>query len=442
MTRFAATKSLKGGDMPRGRGFGRLVVVVLASAAVAAACAASAATPTVRPESVGLSTARLARVTDLMQRQIDAATFSGSVTLIARNGRVALLAAQGAMDVESNAPMRTDAVFRIMSMTKPIVAASILLLAEDGKLRLTDPVGRFIPELETLTVTVPNTAGFSPPSPAFTASAPQVGLVVAAERAITIRDLLTHTSGLMSTGASATYPFGVAVGETLAEVVPRLRGVPLDFQPGTRWAYSPQYGFDVLARVVEIASGLPLDRFFEQRIFAPLGMKDTFFYRDGVDARKPTLYRRNGDALEKAPDAPWMNGAYFSGGGGLSSTAEDYFRFALMLANGGELSGTRILSRRSVEMMASVFAPDTLPGRNPGEGFGLGVRVVSDPAARNTWLSKGSFGWSGAYNTHFFIDPKENVVGIFMTQVATLETRGQLRDDFELAVMQALVDAE
>jgi CubicO group peptidase (beta-lactamase class C family) len=415
------------------------IATALASAA-AVVTAAHAATPTVRPESVGLSTARLARVTGLMQRQIDAGTFSGSVTLIARNGSVAMLTAQGVMDTESKTPMRTDAVFRIMSMTKPVVAVSILTLVEEGKLRLTDPVGKFIPALESLKVTVLNTEGFSPPSPAFTASAPLPGRVVEAQRPVTIRDLLTHTSGLMSVGASSTYAFAVGADETLAQVLPRLQSVPLDFQPGTRWAYSPQYGFDVLGRVVEVVSGIPLDRFVEQRIFAPLGMKDTFFYRDEPSARKPTLYQRIDGALQKVPDAPWMNGAYFSGGGGLSSTADDYFRFALMLANGGELDGTQILGRRSVETMASVFAPDTLPGRNPGEGFGLGVRVVSDPAARNSWLSQGSFGWSGAYNTHFFIDPKEKIIGIFMTQVASLETRGQLRDDFETAVMQAVVD--
>jgi CubicO group peptidase (beta-lactamase class C family) len=374
-----------------------------------------------------------------MQRQIDAGSFSGSVTLIARDGRVALLTAQGVMDLESKAPMRTDAVFRIMSMTKPVVAVSILMLAEEGKLRLTDPVGAFIPELKTLKVTVPNTEGFSPPSPAFTAAAPLPGRVVEAERPVTIRDLLTHTSGLMSGGASAASPFAVGPGETLAQVLPRLTSIPLDFQPGTRWAYSPQYGFDVLARIVEVAANMPFDRFVEQRLFSPLGMKDTFFYRDGLAARKATLYQQINGRLQKVPDAPWMNGAYFSGGGGLSSTAEDYLRFALVLANGGELDGVRILSPRSVEMLASAFAPDTLPGRNPGEGFGLGVRVLSDPAARNTWLSQGSYGWSGAYNTHFFIDPKERVIGIFMTQSAYLETRGQLRDDFENAVMQAVV---
>ena len=401
--------------------------------------AAHAATPTVRPESVGLSTARLARVTELMQRQIDAGTFTGAVTLIARNGRVAMLTAQGVMDLESKTPMRTDAVFRIMSMTKPVIAVSLLMLAEEGKVRLTDPVGKFIPALQTLTVAVPNTEGFSPPSPAFTASAPQPGRIVEAQRPIMIRDLLSHTSGLMSAGASSTYPFAVGAGETLAQALPRLSNIPLDFQPGTRWAYSPQYGFDVLARVVEVASGMPLDKFVEQRIFGPLGMKDTFFYRDGLQARRPTLYQRTNGALQKVADQPWLNGVYFSGGGGLSSTAEDYLRFALMLANGGEIDGARILSRRSVETMTSVFAPDTLPGRNAGEGFGLGVRVVSDPAARNTWLSQGSFGWSGAYNTHFFVDSKEKVIGIFMTQVTFLETRGQLRDDFELAVMQAVV---
>ncbi len=422
--------------MPSRRVMGRMFWLGVAATVVTAA---RAATPTVRPESVGLSTPRLARVTQLMQRNIDAGMFSGSVTLIARNGRIAMLTAQGVMDLDSKTPMRTDAVFRIMSMTKPVIAVSLLMLVEEGKVRLTDPVGLFLPALRTLTVAVPNTEGYYPPSPALTPSAPLPGRIVAAERPIMIRDLLSHTSGLMSAGASSTYPFAVGAAETLAQALPRLQNIPLDFQPGTRWAYSPQYGFDVLARVVEIASGMPVDRFVEQRIFGPLGMKDTFFYREGLPGRRPTLYQSINGALQKVADQPFMNGAYFSGGGGLSSTAEDYLRFALMLSNGGELDGVRILSRRSVETMTSVFAPDTLAGRLPGEAFGLGVRVISNPAARNTWLSQGSFGWSGAYNTHFFVDPKEKVIGIFMTQVTFLETRGQLRDDFETAVMQAVV---
>lgn len=408
--------------------------------AAATTVAAVAATPaTVRPETVGLSTARLERVTELMQRHIAAGTFAGAVTLVARHGRVALFTAQGEMDLDTHAPMRTDALFRIMSMTKPVVAVAVLMLAEEGKLRLTDPVGQFIPELAKLSVATPNTAGIAPPAPSNAASAPQPWLAVDAGRPIALRDLLAHTSGLASGGASVAYPVAIGPGETLAQVLPRLQSVPLDFQPGTRWAYSAQYGFDVLARVVEVAAGMPFDRFAAERIFGPLGMTDTFFYRDGAEARRATLYQHVNGVLTKVDDGPFLNGAYFSGGGGLASTAADYLRFASMLANDGELDGTRLLSRRAVELMSTVFAPDTLPGRNAGEGYGLGVRVVSDAAARNTWLSPGSFGWSGAYNTHFFIDPEMDVVGIFMTQVANLGIRGQLRDDFEAAVMQAVV---
>jgi CubicO group peptidase (beta-lactamase class C family) len=405
---------------------------------LAAVLTAHAATPAVRPESVGFSQARLARVTELMQRHIDAGTFAGAVTLVARNGQVALLSAQGLMDIESNRPMRTDTLFRIMSMTKPVVAVSILMLVEEGKVRLTDPVGKFMPELAKLTVAVPNTAGIFAPAPSGAVLAPQPWRTVDAARPITVRDLLTHTSGLASGGASGAYPVAIGAGETLAQVLPRFQNVPLDFEPGTHWAYSGQYGFDVLARIVEVASGTSFDQFTAQRIFAPLGMSDTFFYRAGTDTRLATLYTRADGALRKQPDGPHVNGAYFSGGGGLTSSAGDYLRFALMLMNGGELEGTRLLGRRTVDLMASVFAPDTLPGRNPGEGYGLGVRVVSDPAARNTLLSRGSFGWAGAYNTYFFIDPVEQVIGIFMTQVANLGTRGDIRDDFDTAVMQAL----
>lgn len=414
--------------------------LLLAWAATSTVAAVAATPATVRPETVGLSSARLERVTQLMQGHIDAGTFAGAVTLVARRGRVALFTAQGEMDLETHAPMRTDALFRIMSMTKPVVAVAVLMLAEEGKLRLTDPVGKFIPELAKLTVAVPNSAGAAPPAPSNAASAPQPWLVVEAERGVTLRDLLTHTSGLASGGASNASNVAIGPGETLAQVLPRLQHVPLDFQPGTRWAYSAAFGFDVLARVVEVASGLPFDRFAEERIFSPLGMSDTFFYRDGTEARRATLYEHVNGVLTKTTDGPFVNGAYFSGGGGLASTAADYLRFALMLANGGELDGTRLLSRRAVDLMSSVYAPDTLPGRNAGEGYGLGVRVVSDAAARNTWLSNGSFGWSGAYNTHFFIDPETEVVGIFMTQVANLAIRGQLRDDFEAAIMQAVVD--
>ena len=422
--------------------FTRPILALMCAATLAVTV--RAAVPTVRPEEVGLSSERLRRVTELMQRQIDAKTFSGAVTLIARNGRIAQFEAQGLMDLESKKPMQKDAIFRIMSMTKPVVGVSVMMLVEEGKIRLTDPVGTFIPELQTLKVTIPNTDGVIAAAPSGAVSAPQPGRIVDAARPITVRDLLTHTSGLMSGGASAALASQVAIGagEPLAAVIPKLKNVPLDFQPGTRWAYSCQYGFDVLARIVEVASGMPFDRFTKQRIFDPLGMKDTFFYPATGNPRLATLYRVVDGQLLKQPEGAHVNGAYFSGGGGLFSTAEDYLQFALMLMNGGQQDGKRLLSTRSVEMMSSVFAPDTLPGRQAGEGYGLSMRVVTDPAARNTFLSKGSFGWSGAYNTHFFIDPKEKIVGVFMTQSALLESRGQVRDDFETAVMQSIVGGE
>jgi CubicO group peptidase (beta-lactamase class C family) len=383
----------------------------------------------------------LKRIGELMQRHIAAQTFPGAVTLVARNGRIAHFEAHGLMDLESKKPMQKDAIFRIMSMTKPVVGVAILMLVEEGKVRLTDPAAKFIPELQGLSAVVLNSEGRVAPAPSGTVSGPMPGRTVPADREITVRDLLTHTSGLMSGGVSTS---GVSdampkAGETVAQVMPRLKKAPLDFQPGTRWAYSPQFGFDVLVRIVEVASGAPFDQFAKQRIFDPLGMKDTFFYPAQGNPRMATLYERADGALRTASNPAFMNGAYVSGGGGLFSTAEDYLQFALMLLNKGQLDGKRLLSTRTVDLMSSVFAPDTLPGRLSGEGFGLSVRVVDNPAARNTYLSKGSFGWSGAFNTHFYIDPAERVVALFMTQIVGLQTRGELRDDFETAVMQAIV---
>jgi CubicO group peptidase (beta-lactamase class C family) len=400
-----------------------------------------AATSSARPEEVGLSSDRLKRVGELMQREIAAKKFAGAVTLVARNGRIAHFETHGLMDLESKKPMQKDAIFRIMSMTKPVVGVAIMTLVEDGKVRLTDPVSKFIPELQGLSAIVLNTDGRVAPAASFTFAAPMPGRAVPADREVTVRDLLTHTSGLMSGGMSASsvndvYP---KAGESLAQILPRLKKAPLDFQPGTRWAYSPQFGFDVLVRVAEVASGVPFDQFARQRIFEPLGMKDTFFYPTDGHPRIATLYEQMNGSLRKAANPVFMNGAYFSGGGGLFSTAEDYLQFALMLLNRGQLDGKRLLGAKTVDLMASVVVPDTLPGRNPGEGFGLSVRVVSDPGARNTLVSKGTFGWSGAFNTHVFIDPVERLVGIFMTQSAYLPSRGELRDDFETAVMQSIV---
>jgi CubicO group peptidase (beta-lactamase class C family) len=396
----------------------------------------TAAAPVAKPEDVGMSADRLRRIHQLVQRHLDAKSFSGAVTLVARNGRVAHLEAHGLMDLESNKPMATNGIFRIMSMTKPIVGTAILMLVEEGKVRITDPVSRFIPELKGLKVAVAQPA-LGPGGPNGAAPEPRC-YPVPADREITVKDLLTHTSGLVSGTFSNRENAKVALKgkEMLADYLPRLGGVPLEFQPGTRWAYSAQAGFDTLLRVVEIASGQPADQFLKQRIFDPLGMKDTFFYPADGNPRLVTLYRKTATALEKQSNPGFMNGAYFSGGGGLMSTAEDYLQFAQMLLNGGQLNGKRLLAPRTVEVMRSAFVPDTLPGRTPGEGYGLSVRVVTNPVARNTFLSQGSFGWSGAFGTHFWIDPKEKIVGILMTQTANQE----IRPDFENTVMQAIVE--
>jgi CubicO group peptidase (beta-lactamase class C family) len=225
--------------------------------------------------------------------------------------------------------------------------------------------------------------------------------------------------------------------DTLADYIPRLGKVPLEFQPGTRWAYSAQAGFDILSRVVEVASGMTIDRFLKTRLFDPLEMKDTGYVEPVGNPRLVKLYSRTADGLRPAQTPAFMNGVYFSGGGGLVSTAADYAQFALMLVNGGELNGVRILSPRAIELMGSVFAPDTLPGRQRGEAFGLSVRVVNDPVARNSFLSEGSFGWSGAFGTHFWVDRQQQLIAVAMTQTSNQEF---LRD-FENMVMQAVVSA-
>jgi CubicO group peptidase (beta-lactamase class C family) len=252
---------------------------------------------------------------------------------------------------------------------------------------------------------------------------------VPASRPITIRDLLTHTSGLVTPAQIPTER-----NATLANFLPKFASEPLEFQPGTRWAYSNTVAFDLLARIVEIVSGTTYDKYLRERIFEPLGMRDTAHALDA--AQKPRLATRydvtpTGLQKTERPETP----AYFGGGWGLNSTAQDYFRFAQMLANKGELDGKRLLSPRAVELMSSVHIPDTLPGRQPGEAWGLGVRVISDAGRRNTWLSNGSFGWTGASGTHFWVDPDDHLVAVLMAGSPTVS----LKPDFETAVMQAVL---
>jgi CubicO group peptidase (beta-lactamase class C family) len=392
----------------------------------------------VKPESVGLSEERLSRIHDAMQRHIESHDISGAVTLVARRGQIAWVHAQGLMDIESNKAMQKDAIFRAFSMSKPVCGVAILMLLEEGKVRLNDPVSKFIPEFKGSKVAVvqdrPNARTSDPPK----------YYTIPAEREITIQDLLTHVSGLASGGPASTHELpgllDMINGRKLADVMPKFAAAPLDFQPGSRWSYSALAGFDTLGRVVEVASGMSFDEFLRQRVFTPLGMKVTAFHPG--DDRWPsvvTAYHRADGALKKTEGPNRLQSkTYFSGAGGLVSTAEEYAQFALMLCARGEWSGKRLLSPKTVDLMSSVFAPDTLAGRAAGRGFGLSVEVVSDPIAAGRRVSKGSFGWDGAYGTHFWVDPQEKLIGVMMIQTDNPDR--QVDRDFENAVMQSIVE--
>jgi CubicO group peptidase (beta-lactamase class C family) len=255
---------------------------------------------------------------------------------------------------------------------------------------------------------------------------------------------MTHTAGLGSGGIAGRETSRLAPrsdSDTLATYIPKLGAAPLDFQPGTEWRYSGLDGIDTLGRIVEVASGLTFDQFLKQRIFDPLGMKDTTFVPQTAQMpRAATVYRRaqaGGDLVRQDNPSFFPSKMYFSGGAGLWSTPEDYLQFAQMLVNGGQLNGKRLLSPRTVELMGSNHVGDLYSRTRPGMGFGLTVEVVMDPIAANRRQSDGSFGWDGAYGTHFWVDRKEQIAGILLIQQAL---QAQLNRDFENAVMQAIVD--
>lgn len=413
-----------------------LIVFVLSLSLLAAASNLPGAG---KPEEIGMSSERLRRINDAMQRHITERNVAGAVTLVMRRGKLAHFEAHGLADIESNKAMSKDALFRIWSMSKPVTGVAILMLMEEGKVRLNDPVSRYIPELKGMKVAV---------LPEGTPATPQEKVdftTIESKREITIQDLLTHVSGLGSGRASSSEINKLTnmkrIGKTLADVIPLWGKTPLDFQPGSRYTYSPLAAFDTLGRVVEIASGMPFDRFLKERIFDPLGMKETFFVpnSDAQRARIPTVYQR-ADGTLKATKAinELFETTYFSGGGGLMSTTEDYAKFGAMLVSGGQWNGKRLLSPKTVELMASAFVPDTTPGRDAGRSYGLSVQVVTDPVRAGFRVGQGAFGWDGAYGTHFWVDPKEKVVGVMMIQV--VNANRQLDRDFENAVMQAIVD--
>jgi CubicO group peptidase (beta-lactamase class C family) len=417
------------------------------TAAIAATLVLSldaASLPTAKPEDVGLSTERLRRIHEIVMRRVEARELSGAVTLVARRGRVVHYEALGLMDLDSTKPMTKETLFRLASSSKPVTAAAVLILLEEGKLKLTDPVSKYIPEFKNARVMMeversPEPMVDRPPAAEKTYTVP-------ADREITIIDLLTHTSGLASGGAAGSEFMKLMKArkptETLADFIPRLGALPLDFQPGTRWRYSGLAGFDTLGRIVEIASGMPFDQFLRTRLFEPLGMNDTFFNVPEQDrSRLATIYNHTEKGLEK-PSNPLVIGSpsYFSGAGGLVSTAADYFRFAQMLCNGGQFNGKRILSPWTVDLMMSNNVGDLFLGqigRPPkGVGFGLGGEVVLSGADARMRKPNGSYGWDGAFGTYWWVNRKEQMVAIIFVQ-----TPGRAQQyDFDNAVSQAVIE--
>ncbi len=412
----------------------RLLTVAIAAAVTAAA----AGLPKVRPEETGLSSERLARIQSAMKRYLDRQDVAGTVTLVARRGRIAHLEAQGLMDVASARPIAPDTIFRIASMTKPITSVAVMMLHEEGRFVLQDPISKFIPEFKDPKVLVP--------------ARPGEGLVpsttIAAEREITIQHLLTHTAGLANSYTGSTVPLAARlVGErtaetTIGEQVRKLAKLPLEFHPGAAWQYGP--ATDVLGHLVEVVSGKSLDQFFRERIFEPLGMTDTFFYvPDDKLPRLATAYApAEPTGIKPLGAAASMRGSrrYFSGAGGLLSTAEDYFRFSQMLLNGGELDGRRLLSRKSIDLMtANHIGTARMWPALTGYRFGLGFRVMTDLGGGARLASPGEYGWGGAYATYFFIDPKEQLIGIFMTQLRPY-TQVNIRQEFQNLSYQAIID--
>lgn len=402
-----------------------LVLSLVALAGFVVSAQQPAAAPAATPASVGISAERLDRLHRGMQGFIDRKEAGGIVTLIARDGKTVDVHASGFQDVAAKTPMRTDTLFRIASMSKPITSVALMMLYEEGKLLLTDPVSKFIPSFKSSRVLEG------------AAEAP-----VAARRAINVRDLLSHRSGL-TYGFLNGGPVGggyrkngvidglTATTLTLAEAIDKLAAEPLIAHPGAAWNYS--LSTDVLGRVVEVASGQPFQVFLRERIFKPLRMTDTdFVVAEAKWSRLATVYSPDtaggirpmtdpesfGNTV-MSPIASYREGkTYFSGGAGLVSTARDYARFANMLMNGGSLDGARLLSPKTVELMTASHTADLPPSGLIGNGaqFGLGFRVVTDVATTQTLGSNGSFGWSGIYGTNFWVDPKERLVAIVMVQ--------------------------
>lgn len=400
----------------------------------------SFAEPATTPTDLGFSIERLGRLDAAINGSIADRQLAGAIMLIRRDGRNAVLKAYGMQDLENAKPMQIDAIFRIASMSKAVTTVAALMLYEEGRFLLNDPVSKYLPAFKNSMVAVPAPAG-SPPGVTF--------VTEPAKKPITIRNLLTHTAGLTygDGPAKEVYEKANLYGwyfanhdETIGQAIDRLATLPLNGQPGEAWQYG--FGTDVLGRLVEVISGMPLDRFFEERIFKPLKMQDTCFFLPAEKAnRLANVYGIEDGKLvlkETAETSDYIKGPRkcFSGGAGLLSTISDYGRLLQMLLNDGELDGVRLLSPKTVDLMHANHTGDKY--RRDTTGFGLGFWVNEDPGAYGELGTEGAYGWGSAYYPQYLIDPKERLIAVFMTQLRPAGTT-DLNQKFKVLTYQALV---
>lgn len=387
-----------------------------------------------KSEKVGVSPARLSRVDDLGARYIEDGKYSGIVTLVARKGKIIHLNAHGTLGVANKKPMAADTLFRIYSMTKPITSVAAMILYEEGKFHLNDPVSKYLPEFADQKILVDGQLS-TPKSP------------------MRMRQLFTHSAGL-TYGFSADNPVEIAYqkaklfqSKDLSDFTTKVSELPLRYEPGTRYQYS--VSMDILGAVIEKLSGMPLDQFYQTRIFDPLKMNDTFFEVPAEKAHRLASDQFWDAATNSVMDMPadqqrsFSKVALFMGGGGLVSTAGDYFRFAQMLLNGGELDGKRVLGPKTVEYLSLNHLSDKV--RNEGEhdlhagqSMALGFGVVTNPAMMPSVSSKGELSWAGLAGTKFWIDPQEQLVGIALVQLYS--SPWPLRFDMKTASYQAITE--
>jgi len=422
---------------------------------------------TAKPERQGFSSERLERLTNLMNAKVEDGTMVGGMGMIARNGKIVYSQTYGQADREAGRAMTDDAIYRIYSMSKPITGVALMMLYEEGKFRLNDPIAMYIPEMANLQVAL-STAGTGIVSDGTTSTTigegdeSLIGQTRKPTRQPTIRDLMTHTAGLTygvfgNTEVDQAYRKAGLLGDMdLKEFVTALGKIPLQYDPGSQWHYS--VSVDVQGYLVEVLSGMKFSEFLQQRIFGPLDMQDTAFkVNEGNKDRLTQLYKpegvtannffapSTGNGLEVADaivSAGYIYGGKFeSGGGGLIATARDYMRFSQMMLNGGELDGVRILSPKTVDLMTTNHIGDMALGfGRKGVGFGLDFAVVLNPGEVGEVSSAGEYNWGGAAGTRFWIDPQEQLIGLFMVQ--SIPHRTRLADDFKVMTYQALVEKE